>query len=74
MLPRINVPVLVIAADQDSTTTPDASLRMKQSIPHAKLFMATPAKHLGPLERNVEYNREIDAFAASCLGAAPTQP
>jgi len=67
VLGQVNVPVLIITADQDTTTLPRASEHMKQRIPNAQLTVIHPAAHLGVLERNAEYNRGIAEFAAAQL-------
>jgi pimeloyl-ACP methyl ester carboxylesterase len=65
VLARINIPVLIVTADQDTTTIPAASEHMKQRIPNSELAMMHPGAHLGVLERHAEYNRAIGEFAAA---------
>ena len=64
VLAKVNVPVLIISANHDTTTTPAASEHMQQTMPNAHLIVVQPAAHLGVLERNLEYNRAISEFAA----------
>lgn len=65
-LPNIRVPVLILDGEQDTTTLPEASQQMQQSIPNAVLRPMQPAAHLGVLERNAEYNAEIARFVDRC--------
>jgi pimeloyl-ACP methyl ester carboxylesterase len=67
VLAKVNVPVLIISADQDTTTVPRASQHMKENIPNAQLTVIHPAAHLGVLERNAECNGAIAKFAAARL-------
>jgi pimeloyl-ACP methyl ester carboxylesterase len=61
-LPSITVPTLVIGADKDRLTRPDASVYMKDHIPGAELVMLQPANHEGLLERHDEVNEAADLF------------
>ncbi|MBC7927619.1 MAG: alpha/beta hydrolase [Bryobacteraceae bacterium] len=65
VLSRIQVPVLIISGDQDTTTLPSASDRMAQEIPRNVRQSVNPAAHLGPIEQHERYNTAIGAFAAS---------
>jgi pimeloyl-ACP methyl ester carboxylesterase len=68
VLPNVRVPVLTIAGDQDSTTLPNASERMQKEISAAELKVIHQGAHLGVLEQNEQYDREIARFADRCLG------
>ena len=66
VLPKIDVPSLVIIGDQDVTTLPDAGKRIAAGIPSAKLLTLAPGKHMGLIERHSEFNAAVAEFAASC--------
>jgi pimeloyl-ACP methyl ester carboxylesterase len=70
VLDKIAVPVLLIAADRDTTTLPAASEDMNRRLPHSELYVTGPAKHMGVLERNREYNQAVRAFAKRCFAAS----
>jgi pimeloyl-ACP methyl ester carboxylesterase len=55
-LPNINTPTLIIAANKDRLTKPDASTFMHQQIKGSRLVTATPAGHQGLVERHEEVN------------------
>ncbi len=62
-LPMIDVPVLVVAGQNDSTTKPQASSLMATRIPGAQLVVLAPAKHLGLIEKHRAYSKVIQEFA-----------
>jgi pimeloyl-ACP methyl ester carboxylesterase len=64
VLPRIAVPTLVVAADQDTTCTPAASILMSRVIPGAELTTLESARHCGHFEHNREFLNELDEFAS----------
>lgn len=64
-LNRISVPTLVIAANKDRLTRPDASTYMSRHIPNANLVTVTPANHQGLLERHTEVNEAAQHFITS---------
>jgi len=61
-LSQIAVPTLIIAANKDRLTRPDASVYMNEHIPNSQLVMLTPANHQGLLERHKEVNEEATLF------------
>jgi pimeloyl-ACP methyl ester carboxylesterase len=61
-LPGITVPVLIIAANKDRLTRPDASVYMHQQIPNAELVTVTPGNHQALLERHAEVNVAAERF------------
>lgn len=61
-LPRISVPTLVVAGDQDKTCTPEASAEMSQAIPGASLVTLQPARHGGHFEHHGPFNRAVQQF------------
>jgi pimeloyl-ACP methyl ester carboxylesterase len=64
---KISVPVLLIAGNEDTTTVPEASAHMQKRIAAAQLVLSGPAKHMGPIERNREYNAALSSFATACF-------
>jgi pimeloyl-ACP methyl ester carboxylesterase len=62
-LAAISVPTLVVAGDRDSTTKPEASERIRTSVPGARLITLTPAKHLGLIEHHERYAQAVRGFA-----------
>lgn len=61
-LTRITVPALVIVADADRITLPQAGEHIAQTIPHAAVRTIAPAGHNGILEEGDEYAAAIAAF------------
>jgi pimeloyl-ACP methyl ester carboxylesterase len=61
-LSNITIPVLVVAANKDRLTRPDASEYMKRNIPNAELVTLTPGNHQGLIERHEEVNAAVEAF------------
>ena len=64
------MPTLVVAADGDKTTVPDASRHMAATIPGAELVTLAPARHVGLIERHAEFSRLVGAFLAA-RGSGP---
>lgn len=64
VLPRIEVPTLVIVGREDSITPPSDSERMRQAIPGAELVLIDKAAHLSNLENAEEFNRAAAKFLA----------
>lgn len=65
ILPKITRPVLVIGGDKDIVTKLEASRRISEAIPSARLQVVEAVNHMGFLERADLYNRAIAAFASS---------
>jgi pimeloyl-ACP methyl ester carboxylesterase len=61
-LASIQVPTLIVAANKDRLTQPDASLYMKEHLPNAELIMLTPGNHQALLERHKEVNEAARNF------------
>lgn len=61
-LPAIRVPVLVVAADKDTTTVPEASRRIASAVPGAELTTLAPARHMGLVERHAEFSAVVARF------------
>jgi len=66
-LATLDVPVLLVAGDQDTTTVPQASTLMRAAIPGAQLTTLTPAKHQGLLEHHAQFAQAVVAFGDACL-------
>jgi pimeloyl-ACP methyl ester carboxylesterase len=63
VLPRINVPVLLLVGQQDTTTLPSASQYMRDRIPGAQLTIVSPSAHYSLLEQNQKIDSAISNFA-----------
>jgi pimeloyl-ACP methyl ester carboxylesterase len=61
-LPGITVPSLIIAADKDRLTQPDASEYMYSKMQNAQLQMVKPGNHQALLERHREVNEAAEKF------------
>jgi pimeloyl-ACP methyl ester carboxylesterase len=64
-LPQIEMPVLIIAADNDRLTRPDASEYMRSHIPKAQLVTVSPGNHQSLIERHKEVNKAARDFIES---------
>ncbi|HEU5163434.1 MAG TPA: alpha/beta fold hydrolase [Thermoanaerobaculia bacterium] len=62
LLPRIEVPVLVVVGREDAITPPADAERMRSAIPGAELVMIDGAAHLSNFERPEEFNRAAARF------------
>ncbi|TDU62487.1 pimeloyl-ACP methyl ester carboxylesterase [Prosthecobacter fusiformis] len=65
VLPQINVPTLVIAGSDDTTTLPRASQAIQHAVPNGHLTTLIPAKHLGLVEHHEEYAEKVREFSFS---------
>ena len=61
-LPAINIPVLLIAGDNDPLTTAEANETMRRALPNAKLRTMQPAKHFGLIEYDLEFANAVSDF------------
>jgi pimeloyl-ACP methyl ester carboxylesterase len=61
-LPSITVPALIVAANKDRLTRPDASTYMKEHMANAELFMLSPGNHQALIERHEEVNERAEQF------------
>ncbi|HEX2532127.1 MAG TPA: alpha/beta hydrolase, partial [Chitinophagaceae bacterium] len=61
-LPSMQVPALILAADRDRLTRPEASQYMKDHMPDAQLVTVSPANHQGLIERHAEVNAAAARF------------
>jgi pimeloyl-ACP methyl ester carboxylesterase len=65
MLPRIQVPALVICGEEDKMTPPAMSQYLADHIPGARFRLIQNAGHFVFLENVEEFNREIREFVVS---------
>jgi pimeloyl-ACP methyl ester carboxylesterase len=63
VLGRITVPTLVVSADRDTTTKPQASREIHFGIPASLLTTFSPAKHLGLIEHDLEFAEAVGRHA-----------
>jgi pimeloyl-ACP methyl ester carboxylesterase len=66
-LPRLRVPTLVVVGEHDRVTPPAAAIELAGALPQARLVVIEGAGHMPMLERPLELNREIRAFALPLL-------
>ena len=64
LLPRIQIPVLVIAGDDDQITPAAGMEEMARAIPGAKFVRIEAAGHLSPLEQPAAFNAAVNDFLA----------
>jgi pimeloyl-ACP methyl ester carboxylesterase len=62
LLPRINVPALVIAGDRDTFTPPYLAESMARALPQGSLMMVHGGTHVVPLEQRDLVDRRIERF------------
>jgi 3-oxoadipate enol-lactonase len=78
VLPRINVPTLVIVGAEDIVTPPSDSELLAKNVPGASLVTIPAAGHLTNLESSDAFNAALEAFVsrhaqrASVLAALPS--
>jgi pimeloyl-ACP methyl ester carboxylesterase len=65
VLPAIPVPVLVVAAEHDTTCLPEASEYMARLIPAARLIRLSDGRHCGVFEFHEEFHMAVTGFIAS---------
>ncbi|MGH8736705.1 MAG: alpha/beta fold hydrolase [Burkholderiales bacterium] len=64
LLPRIEIPTLVLAGAEDRTAPPSLMQRMAHKIPGAEYMLLDGCGHLGPIDQPDEFNRALAAFLA----------
>jgi pimeloyl-ACP methyl ester carboxylesterase len=62
LLPRIEVPVLVIAGDKDAFTPPKEAEEMASAMPQAELLMVPGGTHVVPIERRELVRDRVEKF------------
>lgn len=68
-LPTITIPTLVVAANRDKATLPEASQRIHEAMPNAQILDLVPAGHVGLIEQNEQWSEAVGTFSTACLGA-----
>ena len=68
-LATIDVPVLVVVGDKDTTTPPQAGRTISESILGAELAILSPARHMGLIERHQAFDPLLARFSESCFAA-----
>jgi pimeloyl-ACP methyl ester carboxylesterase len=68
LLPKIDVPALVIAGDRDTFTPPRYAEEMAAALPQAELMMVPGGTHVVPLERKAEVAARIEKFLRERVG------
>ncbi len=63
LLPRIEIPTLLLAGGEDRTAPPSVMERMAQKISAAEYVLLDGCGHLGPMDQPAEFNRAL----AACL-------
>lgn len=64
-LPEIEVPVLVLAGEEDAMIPVDVAERMATRIPGARLELVPHAGHLAPMEDPVAFNHALTSWLAT---------
>lgn len=67
ILPKLDIPTLVIAASGDKATLPLASQLMTTTLPQARQVTLAPAGHLGLIEHHEVWAGAVREFAEACF-------
>jgi pimeloyl-ACP methyl ester carboxylesterase len=70
VLPRIQVPALVVVGEHDRVTPPSSGVELAAGLPDGRFVLMEGAGHMAMLERPVELDREIRTFARSVQSGA----
>ena len=70
-LRKIDVPTLVVAADRDPVTVPEASQTLFDRIPGSELLLLAPARHMGFLEDRSTFAEAVETFAMDAFDEGP---
>lgn len=62
ILPKIQVPTLIIVGESDQATPPELSQMMAKAIPGATLTVIRGAGHLSPMEQPAQVNHAMTSF------------
>ena len=68
VMPRIDVPTLVMTGRGDINMPPDIQAAMAHRLPHAELVLIENCGHLSLLECHTEVNAHLRDFARRCFG------
>jgi pimeloyl-ACP methyl ester carboxylesterase len=61
-LPTLDVPTLVVAADHDGTTIPEASDAIAKRMTNAELLILQSTRHMGFMENRIEFAEAVAQF------------
>ena len=61
----INLPILIIAGEEDKMSPVPWSMYLKENIPKAKIVVLQDASHLPMIERPSDFNRHLNEFLMS---------
>lgn len=64
-LRSINLPILIIAGEEDKMAPVPWSMYLKENIPKAKIIVMQDASHLPMIERPSDFNRHLNEFLMS---------
>jgi pimeloyl-ACP methyl ester carboxylesterase len=70
----INVPALIVTAEEDRVTRVEAARDMERRLPRAELVSLSPAGHMGPWEEHEAFAEAVAAFAKRHLLGAQSRP
>jgi hypothetical protein len=65
-LSLIDIPVLTVVGDRDTMTLPEAGQFITQSVPIGELTPLAPARQMGLLEHDRQFNPVVARFVDSC--------
>jgi 3-oxoadipate enol-lactonase len=65
LLPRIDVPTLIVVGEEDPITPPADAERMARAIPNATLVRLARAAHLSNYERAEEFNEAVREYVSA---------
>jgi pimeloyl-ACP methyl ester carboxylesterase len=63
-LPQLDLPILIINGEHDTSARIDAGAELAQALPHAELALIPDAGHLSNLDNPGAYNQALDQFLA----------
>jgi pimeloyl-ACP methyl ester carboxylesterase len=64
ILPQLDVPILIINGEHDTSARIDAGAELSHALPHAELALIPGAGHLSNLDNPGAYNQALDQFLA----------
>jgi pimeloyl-ACP methyl ester carboxylesterase len=65
VLPRVNVPTLLLYGDQDVRAPLKVANALHSAIPGSQLVIIRDVGHVSPVEAPERFNREVRAFVRS---------
>jgi pimeloyl-ACP methyl ester carboxylesterase len=66
LLPKIDIPVLIIQGEKDPIVSPDAAKYLKEKIKDSELHIFPGAGHASFLDEEVKFNRYLRDFLNKC--------